>query len=212
MYEVDGNEQKLFCQNLCLFAKLFLDHKTLYFDVGSFNFYVICEYFNDGRCNVVGYFSKEKQSDDNYNLACILTLPHYQQMGVGNFMIELAYALSERQGIVGTPERPLSDMGLVCFRSYWRSRILQALKRHGTTLSLKDLAGLTGFQLEDVVSTLQPLALIRYWRGQHILSATPKIVNDYIEASRKAKEKSADPSQTPRPRLPAFNAELLLLE
>ena len=31
--QVDGAEQKVYCQNLCYFAKLFLDHKTLYYDV-----------------------------------------------------------------------------------------------------------------------------------------------------------------------------------
>ena len=34
---------KLFCQNLCLLDKLFLDHKTLYFDVEPFLFYVLTE-------------------------------------------------------------------------------------------------------------------------------------------------------------------------
>ena len=33
VFEVDGYIHKLYCQNLCLLAKLFLDHKTLYFDV-----------------------------------------------------------------------------------------------------------------------------------------------------------------------------------
>ena len=28
MFEVDGSEEKEFCQNLCYFAKLFLDHKV----------------------------------------------------------------------------------------------------------------------------------------------------------------------------------------
>ncbi|XP_073504956.1 uncharacterized protein [Phyllobates terribilis] len=33
VYEVDGKDHKIYCQNLCLLAKLFLDHKTLYFDM-----------------------------------------------------------------------------------------------------------------------------------------------------------------------------------
>ena len=33
----------MYCQNLCLLAKLFLDHKTLYFDVEPFLFYVLTE-------------------------------------------------------------------------------------------------------------------------------------------------------------------------
>ena len=34
---------QVYCQNLCLLSKLFLDHKTLYYDVDPFLFYVMCE-------------------------------------------------------------------------------------------------------------------------------------------------------------------------
>jgi hypothetical protein len=43
MFEVDGKKSKVYCQNLCLLSKLFLDHKTLYYDVDPFLFYVLCE-------------------------------------------------------------------------------------------------------------------------------------------------------------------------
>lgn len=48
---------QVYCQNLCLLAKLFLDHKTLYFDVEPFLFYVMTENDNHG-CHIIGYFSK----------------------------------------------------------------------------------------------------------------------------------------------------------
>jgi len=32
-YEIDGRRQKTWCRNLCLLSKMFLDHKTLYYDV-----------------------------------------------------------------------------------------------------------------------------------------------------------------------------------
>ena len=63
VWEVDGREHKLYCQNLCLLAKLFLDHKTLYFDVVPFLFYILCEVDKQGA-HIVGYFSKEKESPD----------------------------------------------------------------------------------------------------------------------------------------------------
>ena len=44
-------------QNLCYLAKLFLDHKTLYYDVDPFLFYIMCEVDKSG-CHIVGYFSK----------------------------------------------------------------------------------------------------------------------------------------------------------
>ena len=57
VFEVNGTEHKIYCQNLCLLAKLFLDHKTLYFDVEPFLFYVLTEVDRQG-CHIVGYFSK----------------------------------------------------------------------------------------------------------------------------------------------------------
>jgi len=57
VFEVDGNRSKIYCQNLCLLAKLFLDHKTLYYDVESFHFYVLTAR-DDTGCHLIGYFSK----------------------------------------------------------------------------------------------------------------------------------------------------------
>jgi histone acetyltransferase MYST1 len=59
MFEVDGAIEKVYCQNLCFFAKLFLDHKTLYWDVDPFLFYVLCSQDERGY-HPVGFFSKEK--------------------------------------------------------------------------------------------------------------------------------------------------------
>ena len=42
-----------------------------------FLFYVLLELDERGY-HPVGYFSKEKYSDQGYNLACILTFPCYQ--------------------------------------------------------------------------------------------------------------------------------------
>ena len=57
VFEVDGNRAKIYCQNLCLIAKLFLDHKTLYYDVESFHFYVLTVTDETGY-HLIGYFSK----------------------------------------------------------------------------------------------------------------------------------------------------------
>ena len=104
MFEVDGFEERIYCQNLCYIAKLFLDHKTLYFDVDPFLFYVLCEVDERGF-HPVGYYSKEKYSDVGYNLACILTFPSHQRKGYGRFLIAFSYELSKKEEKVGKRER-----------------------------------------------------------------------------------------------------------
>ena len=71
MFEVDGQRETVYCQNLCYLAKLFLDHKTLEFDATPFLFYVLCERDpqQEKGYHIVGYFSKEKISATGYNLA-----------------------------------------------------------------------------------------------------------------------------------------------
>lgn len=86
VFEVDGKDNTIYCQNLCLLSKLFLDHKTLYYDVEPFLFYILTEVDERGA-HIVGYFSKEKSSPEDYNLACILTFPPYQRKGYGKFLI-----------------------------------------------------------------------------------------------------------------------------
>ncbi|KAF6175658.1 hypothetical protein GIB67_022660 [Kingdonia uniflora] len=137
MKQVDGKKNKVYGQNLCYLAKLFLDHKTLYYDVDLFLFYILCE-CDDRGCHMVGYFSKEKHSEESYNLACILTLPPYQRKGYGKFLIAFSYELSKKEGKVGTPERPLSDLGLLSYRGYWTRVLLDILKKHKSNISIKE--------------------------------------------------------------------------
>ncbi|KAL7712267.1 Histone acetyltransferase [Entamoeba marina] len=108
-FEVDGAEAKMFCQSLCLLSKLFLDHKTLYYDVEPFYFYVLCTFELNNTTQreeyqIVGYFSKEKASPDGYNLSCLMVLPHCQRKGYGKMLISMSYELSRIEGLPGSPE------------------------------------------------------------------------------------------------------------
>lgn len=209
-FEVDGRKNPLYCQNLCLLAKLFLGSKTLYYDVEPFLFYVMTENDEFG-CHFVGYFSKEKRGwtppsdpprtsfNDNpssrlktngaqakagaksaganedpaslntpgNNVSCILVLPIFMRRGFGRTLIEFSYMLTRAEGRTGSPEKPLSDMGLVTYRSYWRGVICRLMleyrnKPRTYTMTLRKMSEITGMTLDDVISTLEGLrALVR---------------------------------------------------
>jgi len=201
VFEVDGNKHKIYCQCLCLLAKLFIDHKTLYYDVEPFLFYILCEYDKSGF-HVVGYFSKEKDSPEGYNVACILTFPQYQRKGYGKFLIALSYELSKIEGKVGSPEKPLSDLGKVSYRSYWTRVLLDVLTKHKKTLSVKEVSALTAIKREDIISTLQFLDLVRYCKGQHVISATPKLLEQHVQQLAMAKQLVPPKSDKPDEKAP----------
>ncbi|CAH0581578.1 unnamed protein product [Chrysodeixis includens] len=183
VWQVDGRKHKQYCQQLCLLAKFFLDHKTLYYDVEPFLFYVMTNADHEG-CHIVGYFSKEKNSFLNYNVSCILTLPPYQRQGYGRLLIDFSYLLTKEEGKVGSPETPLSDLGLISYRSYWKEALLKRLcSAPGPTLCIRDLSKDLAIASSDIVSTLQERGLMKYWKGKHIVLKKQEVLE---EVSRRA--------------------------
>ena len=103
--------------------------------------------------HIIGYFSKEKESADNYNVACILTLPQHQRHGYGKLLIEFSYELSKKEGKLGSPEKPLSDLGLLGYRAYWAETIVELLVNANDDLSIDDIAQKTAITHQDVMNT-----------------------------------------------------------
>ncbi|CAI6375904.1 unnamed protein product [Macrosiphum euphorbiae] len=183
IWEVDSSQHKLYCQNLCLLAKLFIDHKTLFFDVEPFLFYVLCKIDKSGA-HLVGYFSKEKDSPDCHNVSCILTMPPFQKQGYGKLLIAFSYELSKLEGLPAGPENPLSDLGKVSYRSYWSWTLLEILKNASGTLSLEDLSAMTSITQMDIISTLQSMNMTKYYKNQHVICVTPKMVEEVISSEQ----------------------------
>lgn len=180
VFEVDGNVSTIYCQNLCLLAKLFLDHKTLYYDVEPFLFYVLTQ--NDVKgCHLVGYFSKEKHCQQKYNVSCIMILPQYQRKGYGRFLIDFSYLLSKREGQAGSPEKPLSDLGRLSYMAYWKSVILECLyHQNDKQISIKKLSKLTGVCPQDITSTLHHLRMLDFRSDQFVIIRREKLIQDHM--------------------------------
>lgn len=133
-----ANRFQLFCQNLSLFAKLFLDNKSVFFDVTGFNYFLLVytppfkppvgnEVPEAPVPQVTGFFSKEKMSWDNNNLACILVFPPWQRKGLGALLMGVSYEVSRREGILGGPEKPISDLGKKGYKRFWSGEIARWL-------------------------------------------------------------------------------------
>ncbi|KAJ1924522.1 K(lysine) acetyltransferase [Tieghemiomyces parasiticus] len=156
IYEIDGRQSKRYCQNLCLFGKLFLDNKTVFYDIDRFSFYVLArvDIFEAVTTHhVTGFFSKGH--------------------GYGRLLIELSYHLTRLDRKVGTPERPLSAQARTTFERCWQRLVLTALRASiQGYVALTDLAQTTGMVEEDVLVALDDLGLMEHWHSRHVLCVT----------------------------------------
>lgn len=188
----------MFCQNLSLFAKLFLDNKSVFFDVTGFNYFLLVytppatpngslseplapsdtpavsngNVIGPPRPHIVGFFSKEKMSWDNNNLACILVFPPWQRKGLGALLMGLSYEISKREGILGGPEKPISDLGRKGYRRYWAGEIARWLLGVGGIASplssaeeilvdINDCTQATWITPDDCLATLREMGFVQ---------------------------------------------------
>ncbi|KAJ2313488.1 Histone acetyltransferase [Coemansia sp. RSA 2702] len=179
---------------------MFLDTKTLYYDVEPFLFYILCEYDSTGY-HVAGYYSKEKRSVQGYNLSCIMILPPKQREGYGKLLIEFSYLLSKKEGMPGSPEKPLSDFGLLSYRSYWRRAIYEILlnvsQKTNCAVSIDAISKKTGMTVDDIISTLQTDGMLQRQPGvsNYALVVDAKRIEGYVEKAREKNPRRIDPSK-----------------
>ncbi|OKL60547.1 hypothetical protein UA08_04346 [Talaromyces atroroseus] len=210
VWEIDGEDDKLFAQNLSLFSKLFLDHKSVFFDVSSFLYYVLT--FVDPKApekyHVLGYFSKEKLSWDPNNLACILIFPPYQHRRLGRLLMGVSYKLSAWEwdpGLIGGPERPLSELGLRSYTRFWEERLarhfllgppkgeqgkvvqqkqatMKAAARKTPArerMTVQEIGLATGMLTEDVITALKSMGIVE---PEHTRNKRNTTSNDHENA------------------------------
>ena len=180
VWEVDGARHRVYCANVCLLSKLFIDHKTALYDTDPFLFYLLTSPTPNGH-TLVGYFSREKHSSEANNVACILTFPQHQRRGYGRFLIALSYQLSILEGRAGGPERPLSDLGRRSYRSWWSERLMELLDGYGegAVCGVEDLSIATGMKREDIVRVLREPGMVRYVKGEHVVTVEGKKMEEW---------------------------------
>lgn len=167
VWEVDGNRNPVYCENLSFLAKLFLDHKMLLHPMDIFLYFCLCTFDETGH-HLVGYFSKNKYDTQGYNLSCILALPFYQGKGYGQFLIAMSYELSRIEQKKGTPERPLSDLGRMVYVKWWTEQIVEFIrqrKRDKQPFTLNTIQEATYITMKDIQYTLERQNLIKVYKN-----------------------------------------------
>ena len=154
---------------------------------------------------VIGFFSKEKMSWDNNNLACILVFPPWQRKALGPLLMGVSYEISKREGILGGPEKPISELGRKGYKRFWAGEIARWIL--GTDLSaskgkdapehlidVDECSKATWICPEDCLAVLREMGIV-----EDAGTGLPKgaVVPEAVEGDEEPKE----PKQVPRVRL-----------
>ncbi|KAI5467056.1 acyl-CoA N-acyltransferase [Mariannaea sp. PMI_226] len=230
IWEVDGEEDPLFCQNLSLFAKLFLDNKSVFFDVSGFNYFLLvytpppspqpqtslpptasasasasaaatgaaATEATPRRPQITGFFSKEKMSWDNNNLACILVFPPWQRKGLGALLMGASYEISRRERILGGPEKPISDLGKKGYKRFWAGEVarwlldldVSANDEQEVLVDIGDCSQATWIHPDDCLFVLRDMGIVEEaGMGPEKPPRAEKKPNDDEEVAAEAAEK-----------------------
>ena len=159
-----------------------------------FYFYVMYAKIGE-EFRLIGYFSKEKPllMVNSNILSCILTVQCYQYQGYGNILIDMAYMLASRDNLIGSPEKPLSDLGYMAFSKYWRYRIFEYLTEHDlNNISVADIVMYTNFTAVDIQQTLRnENVLIPRKTGDFVFYCKENMMEEFLKNAQKMETKGA---------------------
>ena len=162
------------------------------FDLTTFNYYLLVYTYpsavstppvNSSTIHqVIGFFSKEKMSWDNNNLACILVFPPWQRKGLGKILMGVSYELSKREGRLGGPEKresnhwtiagsllltticykALSDLGRRGYLSFWSATVARYMLASPArkTSTVKSISDETYILPDDIIAALKEMNVL----------------------------------------------------
>ena len=84
---------------------------------------------------------------------------------------------------------------MIC-RAYWKDVILEYICNScpDKELSIKFFSEEMGINPNDIVSTLQVLGMIKYWKGQHVILKREDLIDEYMLKARAKLVRSGKPA------------------
>lgn len=136
---------------------------------------------------------------DNNNLACILVFPPWQRKGLGAFLMGVSYEISRREGIMGGPEKPISDLGKKGYKRFWSGEIARWLldldigpennsDGHELIVDIEDCSQGTWISPEDCLMILREMGIVEdagIGPGKHVKDEEPQTQQAQDDESKK---------------------------
>ena len=106
---------------------------------------------------------------DNNNLACILVFPPWQRRGLGKILMGVSYELSKREGHIGGPEKPLSELGRKGYLRFWEARVAKAIlrTRNKSNTTVAEVAEGCWMLVDDVMVALKDMGILALRKKGH---------------------------------------------
>ncbi len=112
---------------------------------------------------------------DNNNLACILVFPPWQKKGLGKLLMGISYAIAKREGIMGGPEKPISELGMKGYTKFWGGEIAMWILGQGVAkkgkgalveasgegeVTVESISRDTWIAKEDVLAVMREMGIV----------------------------------------------------
>lgn len=68
---------------------------------------------------------------------------------------------------MASPEKPLSDLELIGYLSYWKDSIQESLSNE-SSISIEEISGRTAITVEDIFNTLIYYKIVKFYEGDII--------------------------------------------
>lgn len=97
---------------------------------------------------------------------------------------------------VGSPEKPMSDLGQQAYKPYWTSTMVDFLLHQSNqgSMSIMEISKKTSIMAEDIIFTLNVLGLLKYINGVYFIAAEKNLLEE-LAKKHPLKEPRVDPSK-----------------